>query len=376
MKCVCAVGELKRVLSLVRKIADGKVDRPEMGCVKLVAAGDGLTLTVANAIANLTCTVIAEVAVDGTALVPAGALARVIGRVGSDRVELVGGESTKEIVLAGCESGTTENDLVVISGEMWCVLRGMPIGGFPDISDVKGEEAVVSADALGAALRCAMPALCKDESRAVLTGACLAAGEGCTNVYGTDGRRLVKSVVQGMAVPGEKVIVPAGAVGVLVELLGGGGEWKVVGNEGRMKFSGKGTVLVTRLIAGGYPKAEDLVRSAPEANVTVGRKALMDAVDLAAVFQPKLKAPHVTLAFGKNTLTVKSEQADVGGVVDEIVCVYDGPEVSIKLNPVYVRDALGVMEGEMARIGFIGPAAPVKFCETDGCEWVVMPMRV
>ena len=87
----------------------------------------------------------------------------------------------------------------------------------------------------------------------------------------------------------------------------------------------------------------------------------------------------VRIAFsGKGTVSLAGDNPDVGEVREEMEVDYQGPEISIGLNPKYVIELLSQMEEAPIRLQLAGELDPVLIRTEKDPDYmgVVMPMRI
>ena len=90
------------------------------------------------------------------------------------------------------------------------------------------------------------------------------------------------------------------------------------------------------------------------------------------------KSKMVRFEIQKGTLTLISDNTDLGAAVEEVAIEYDGDEVSIGLNAKYVLDILNIMDVEMVTLNLKDQNHSCLFTSVSDDQYksIVMPMRL
>ena len=306
-----------------------------------------------------------EIEEGGTATAPAQRLRDLVRRV----------PAGTEIVLRN-----GDDRLVVEAGGFRAEIPAAPAEGFPDIAGGEPEGRFeIAGRELARMIGVAWHAICADETRYYLNGLFLAARDGALVAAATDGHRLVELRADLPAGAGalSGIIIPRAAVADLKRIAAdAGGEPVFVMTDGkRLSASNRdGLGLVTRLVDGQFPDYERVLPKEQRPPVRVHREALLRAVERAAVLAG---SGCVRLEIEPDAVTVSVE--DVEGTAGErIPASFDGAPVLIGLSPKYLREMLGVMEGERIELRPGTPMAPVLAFDPEGdarLRYVLMPMR-
>lgn len=119
--------------------------------------------------------------------------------------------------------------------------------------------------------------------------------------------------------------------------------------EQRVYFAGEKGEIISQLIEGQYPKYEELIPKGNGKRIEVNKNELLSGVRMAS-FMTNEEYRIVKFVFRQGKLLLTSRTADVGEAELEIAVGYDGPDLEISFDPVYVMDALKVSDGDMVVI--------------------------
>ena len=147
-------------------------------------------------------------------------------------------------------------------------------------------------------------------------------------------------------------------------------------NENQCALSFKEGVYVTsRLVAGSFPDYEQIIPKEYVTHVTVLKQDLVQLFKKSQVFLNKFL--QVTLAITPNTLTVASQNGEVGATTDSITAATEGSDLTLNFNQQYVLDPLSNITDDSVVLHFAGIGRPlVMQGQTDqSLRYLVMPMN-
>ena len=76
-------------------------------------------------------------------------------------------------------------------------------------------------------------------------------------------------------------------------------------------------------------------------------------------------------------LQIRSRARDVGEAKVEVPCQYDGQKQTVGFNPVFLQDALKVMDpAAEVRFEFTDAKAPAMMTDSEAYTYVVMPIAL
>lgn len=220
-------------------------------------------------------------------------------------------------------------------------------------------------------------AISKDETRYVLNGILFAQTEGKLRLVATDGRRMAmiekdtpKS--HGLA---KRIIVPSKAVSELGRLLKDENDVKILFGENQMAFEIDDTILITRLIEGEYPNYEQVIPKQTQDKFKINKENFYAAIKRANLFTT-VDSQSVKLDILKNKMIISKSSQDGSESREELECSYDGEEIAIGFNPLYLMDVLKAVSGEEITIEFAGQdKRGVIKSDNNDYLYIVLPVR-
>jgi DNA polymerase-3 subunit beta len=253
---------------------------------------------------------------------------------------------------------------------------------FPAVADFN-ESAFheLSARLLRELIRRTIFATDNESSRYALGGVLLEMSPEKITGVGTDGRRLAKMEVPARAVGGHKsgdsmTIVPTKAMQLIERALSDGdAEIQLAARANEVLVRSPRTTIYSRLVEGRFPKWRDVFpqrTTVSKIELTVG--PLYSAVRQAAIVTSE-ESRGVDFSFHGGSLVLSGRAAELGQSRVELPIAYDGPELSITLDPRYVSDFLKVLDPEKVITMELKDAESAAVCTTDdGYGYVIMPL--
>ena len=305
--------------------------------------------------------------------------------------------SQVELALAG-------DQLAISAGRARFELPVLPVSDYPQRKPDDIQTHPIDRGVLSRLLSSVRFAISNEETRYYLNGIYLERGlddEGapCLTAVATDGHRLAKcqrvladSEGEGAAEliaagwqadgAGSGIILPKGAVAVILDAFVGAGELAIGWDAERLRLEAPGQSLVTNLIAGSFP---DYQRIIPDGKDEGSGARLMGAVsDFAeALARVSLVASTDSRAValepdGEAAVSLTSGQAGSGQASECLEFEVDGALERVGFNGRYLADALERCGSGEVCLTLRDGQSPALMQVVDQSDWlaVIMPMRV
>ncbi len=279
MKLSTASADLLAQLQSVSRVASTRSAVQALSGVQLAATSDGVELRATDMEIALRVPLTAEVAREGTVVLPARLLLDVARSLpkGAERVEL--------------ELRPEQQDVEVIAGSAKFHLRTLRAEDFPPLPGVGGTDAddtvvEVPAQAFVDTIEMVSKSASRDETRPILTGILVSASGSELRMVATDSYRLsVKETALGVSLdPGFEANVPARALDELRSVVGttGADLIRIGVRSNQVVFEVGGAVLSSRLIDGQFPNYRQLIPDGYEHQLRISGEELGDVVSASA----------------------------------------------------------------------------------------------
>ena len=150
------------------------------------------------------------------------------------------------------------------------------------------------------------------------------------------------------------------------------------GDDGRIGFGVDGRELVTRLLAGDFPKYEQLLPKESHTVATVDTAGLIEAVKRVKLVAAERTTP-IRLQFSDSEVLLRAGAYDDAQASESLECSMTGDTIEIAFNPDYLLDGLAASGTEQTTLSFttankpaiLGPAA-----DAASYQYLLMPVRL
>jgi DNA polymerase-3 subunit beta len=355
--------ELAAKLGVVSRGVSTRTTVLVLGGIQLRAEGGQLHLAATDMEVSLRATVEAQVADEGTVVVPGKLLLDIARSLPDSEVTI---EHKPEEAIVVVTAGTANYRLHTYSSEDFPRLPEIDDAGLHGID----REALVETVA-----RVGRSAS-RDESRPVLTGILVRFEPGKIVMAATDSYRLaVKETPVEGTLPELEAIIPARALQELARIAGSADEIQLGLQENHVVFGAEGTWLTTRRIDGQFPNYRQLLPEQFEYELALPREELLEVVRRVSLMAQR-NSP-LRLRFADGDLTVSAVTQDVGEARESLPAPYTGDAMEIGFNAEFLRDGLDSVDSETIKFKLISPLRPaVLEGEADDYVYLIMPIRL
>jgi DNA polymerase-3 subunit beta len=222
-------------------------------------------------------------------------------------------------------------------------------------------------------------AVSDDETRYFMNGVFMEKNGEQLLMVATDGRRL--SYITKKADPRVQVlkgiIIPPKVLNLARKLSSGEGEFLIAVDDTNIFLSFDRHRISSNLIDAQFPNYQRVIPLNQEHQVVLMRGPLLEALKRVSLLVEQ-KSRRILLSFQPDILTVNSSEGEIGMAMEELPCEYQGPEMTIAVNYLYLLEPLKEMEEEKVIIQFTEPDKAVTlkpFPEQDHFH-IVMPMQI
>src|SRR6267143_3075044 len=363
LKITVTRDELAAKLATVARGVSTRTTVLVLGGIQLRAEGGQLHLAATDMEVSLRATVDAQVADEGTVVVPGKLLLDIARSLPDSDVTI---EHKPEEAAVAITAGTANYRLHTYSSE-----------DFPRLPDVNTDALYsIERDALVETVARVGRSASRDESRPVLTGILVRFEPGRIVMAATDSYRLaVKETPVEAALPDLEAIIPARALQELARIATGADEVQLGLQENHVVFGADGTWLTTRRIDGQFPNYRQLLPEQFEYELSLPREELLEVVRRVSLMAQR-NSP-LRLRFADGDLTVSAVTQDVGEARESLPAPYTGEPMEIGFNAEFLRDGLDSVDSDTIKFKLISPLRPaVLEGETDDYVYLIMPIRL
>lgn len=360
-------GVLDGALRRVAPFAEPRSPIPIIGCIKMVATENILSLSATDTDAIIAERLPLMGAEPGSICIEAGRLR-----------SLVGSLRAKETV----ELWTDKSQLRIVSGHTKAAFETWQDGDFPEFGTAFPDPQIrVSAGELDRVLAMTVPVMGTDNDRAYLCGLSLNYERDGISAAASDGRRgaVFRLAHDGLA-EFPAIILPRPVCGKLRSLLkGANGAIQIAITPTRARLSTGEWSVITKLIDGNFPDHNRWMAQLRDTPVLADSDELSDilariesAVDMDNA-KLKQRGAHAEIGDGVMKLT-----GGHGAIRDQMTIEYSGPPIEVGFNTSHFREAVSALDSKQVEIHLLDAVSPIRVCVPEETEenFTIMPYRV
>ncbi|MGH2949175.1 MAG: DNA polymerase III subunit beta [Solirubrobacteraceae bacterium] len=354
-------------LQTVTRAASTRSAVQALSGVQVRAGADGIELRATDMEIGLRVPLDGKVVREGAAVLPARLLVDVVRSLPADELTL--------------ELRPAEQDIELVSGAATFHIRMLRLEDFPPLPEAEGDEQLdVPGPALVETVLKVARAASRDETRPVLTGILVSAGEQELRMAATDSYRLAvkDTALEAPLASAFEANVPARALQELTRIVqhAAADRISVSRRANQVVFEAGGVVLSSRLIDGQFPNVRQLLPDAYEHELRLAGGEITDVVRRISLLAQK-NAP-LRLSFAEGELTVSARTPDVGEARETVPVPFQGEPFEIGFNPEFLRDGLEALEPGDVLLKLISPLRPglIQAADGSGFQYLLMPIRL
>lgn len=353
---------LLKGIQIVQNVIVAKATLPILSNILLETQQGKLRLTATDLDIGISCEIPVDMQEPGSITLPAKRFSDIV----------------KELPVSHIAITTKKNNQVNIETDL-CQFKimGLVKEEFPKLPEFKDKEAIkLDQGLLKEVLNLTSFAVSFDESRYILNGILFKVAKNTLTLVATDGKRLaiIEKKLDSISEKDVSIIVPIKTIHELNRNLKDGGELSLILGSNQALFDLGGILVISRLIEGEFPDYKQVVPPLSANKMRVNREEFLLAVRRAALLAtPDYQA--VKLEVFKNKLVVSKSTPDVGESREELGVVYQGKELAIGFNPVYLSDVLKNLHEEQVELELTDSEKP-GVIRTNGYVYIVLPMRL
>ena len=249
---------------------------------------------------------------------------------------------------------------------------------FPTIPDFPEEEALeLEAAVLREMIEKTIFAVSVEKQRYALNGVLLSTKEKAAKVemVGTDGHRLavIRRKANGVAPFASSAIISVKALQELLKMIGGEDIVRIVVHERQVLIRSESGVLVAQLVDGHFPPYKDVIPADCDKKLEMDAEELGNAIRQAAVLT-MAGSRTVTLKFAPGTLTIDSNDPELGEAHVALDAKYEGAPLEMRFSPEFLLDGLKAFGDETVRMEMKDASRPAVMRAGPDYLYLVMPI--
>ncbi|KKT78007.1 MAG: polymerase III subunit beta protein [Parcubacteria group bacterium GW2011_GWF2_44_8] len=364
MEIIVPHAQLIKSLELITKISTKHVTLPVLQCVLITVTEDKIVCKATNLELSIEVVLPGRVQEVGTIAIPAATLLQSIQYISQSDVTL----RTEDGVLL-IESKQTNTSIKSISADE-----------FPNIHHLEGEGIQLNRSLFALGIKTSAFAASQSSIKPELGSVFIQQKkEHSLTFVSTDSFRLMeKTVPQKGVILQHSFLVPqknAIELARICDLLQTDPLLVVTENQCALSFTDEGVYITSRLVSGSFPDYEQIIPKEYVTKATLLKNDLQNAFKKTSVFLNKFM--QVSLTVTDKTVTISSQNNEVGHITDTINAVVNGDELSLNFNQQYVIEPLSHITDESIILNFAGIGRPLVItgASDTSLRYLVMPMN-
>ena len=364
MEIIISHPQLVKTLELVTKISTKHVTLPVLQCVLITVTEDKIIFKATNLELSIEVVVKGRINEIGTIAIPASTFLQSIQYINQSDVTL----RVEEGVLL-IESKQTNTSIKSISADE-----------FPNIHKLEGSGILLNRPLFALGIKTTAFAASQSSIKPELGSVYIQQKKEQTLTFvSTDSFRLMeKTVAQKGVILNHPFLVPqknAVELARICDLLESDPLLIVTENQCALDFSEEGVYVTSRLVSGSFPDYEQIIPKEYVTKVTLFKNDLQSAFKKTSVFLNKFL--QVSLTVTEKTVTISSQNNEVGHITDTINAIVEGDELSLNFNQQYVIEPLSHISEESIILNFAGIGRPLVItgASDKSLRYLVMPMN-
>lgn len=353
---------LLKGIEVIQGIINIKTTLPILSNILLEAQDGKLRLTATDLNIGISCVIPVDAQESGAITIPAKRFGGIIRELPSGNIDIT----------------SKKNNTVIIETAL-CQFKvmGLPAEDFPKMPELKDKEVIVIGQGvLKEMLNLTSFAVSFDERRYMLNGILFEIKDQGITMVATDAKRLAvaERKLNQAAKRALQIIVPTKTIQELARNLKEEGELSLVVGTNQVLFDLGDTAIISRLIEGEFPDFRQATPPASNNKMKIDREQFSLAVKRASLLATQ-DYQAVKLEVFKDKLVVSKSTPDVGESREEVAIEYNGKELAIGFNPLYLIEVLKNLDQASVEFELSGSETP-GVIRTKGYVYVVLPMRL
>jgi DNA polymerase-3 subunit beta len=365
MKFTCEREVILKEISIAQDIISSRNALSILSNVLLIAEGDSLLIKATDLKVSFESKIAVDVADEGTTTLFCDKLLGILRSLPPGDIEFESSENEQFVISPVFKS--IDFRIKSISAEKYPEIQTAPEESYFSISQTELIEMIGQT----------VFAVSDDETRYFMNGVFLEKNDQELIMVATDGRRLSYISKKLDNIPEfAGVIIPPKILNLVMKLASREGNLQIAITDKHVFIEFDQQKLSSALIEGQFPNYRRVIPDQQEQSFKVNRNELLDALKRVSLMVEKSRRIYMKIA--DQSLTLNSEESEIGVAREELPCSFSGPETTIALNFQYLSDPLRVIEGDEVQVEFSEVNRAISILPIPEKDYfhIVMPMQL
>lgn len=234
---------------------------------------------------------------------------------------------------------------------------------------------IIPVDSFREAIRCTTYATVPEDPRPFLSSVLAEFTPGRLRLVGTDINRLV---IKEISIEGENeftTMIPVNSLREMGNILAGesGGHFKIIFYKKILYLLTGDVTFSTRLVDAQYPRYQQVIPEKFDGTAQIKREPFLRALE-----RSSLVDRAVRVNFHPGGIGLSAQEPELGSAYEKVDCVYEGEEVEVGFNALFLLNFLKVITNEeiVFKVASGMKASLMKPADDENYTYVIMPLRM
>ena len=363
MKIVCPKDSLLKGVNISLKAIPSKTTMAIMQCIFINTLSNKITFTSNDGELAIETVVEGTIIEPGHIAIEAKIFSEIVRRLPDSDITIT--TDDKQNVKITCERAKFD-----ISGK-----DGDDFTGLPTI--VKDHYISISQFALKDIIRQTIFSISENSTNAMMSGELFEIKDNKLQVASLDGHRIsIRRLELKDEYSEGKVIIPGKTLNEISKILTGGVDDEVLiyFTKNHILFEFDETIVVSRLIEGEYFKINNMISADYETRIVINKKELVSCIERSTLLIRENDKKPLIMNITDGVMELKL-LSNIGSLREDIEIIKTGKDICIGFNPLYLLDALRVIDDEAVTLYMVNPKAPC-FIKDDDESYIYLILPV
>lgn len=365
MKLICDGFELSEAVNTVLKATAIRSTNPILEGIKLKAENDVLTLQATDLELSIEKRIVADVKIEGEAVVAGRFFAELIKKLNNEKIEIT--------------KNPDENKIKIKYTDSEGYLQSLPVSEFPEIKQIESADSIkIKQNDFRDLISKTIFSASYDDARPILKGVLMEVTESKITGIALDGYRMAVCSKPIQSTSSFTYICPAKSLAEISKIIGDDDEeLEIFIQKNYILINVDETKIITRLLDGDFINYKQVIPVSTSTIVTVAKRFLEEAIERASLLARLNKNNLITFDIKENLMSVSSS-SELGNITEKISISAKGKDLTVAFNARYFSESLKSISDEYVNINFTSPIAPCTITATENSEYLylILPVRI
>ena len=365
MKIICSKLNLQKSVNIALKAVPSKTTMPILECILIDATANQIKFTSNDMELGIETIVDGRIEEKGMIALDAKIFYEIIRRLPDSEVTIKTDENFTAFIT--CEKA--KFNIPGKSGEDFAYL--------PVIE--KDEALTISQFTLKEMIRQTIFSIAVNENNKLMTGELFEIKDNYLKIVSLDGHRIaIRRMQLKKNYSDRKLVVPGKTLSEISKILSGEIDdlVSIYFTKNHILFEFDQTMVVSRLIEGGYFRIDQMLSSDYETKLSINKKEFLDCIDRATLLVREGDKRPIIITITDNKMELKIDSV-MGSMSEDIDITKDGKDIIIGFNPKFLIDALRVIDDETIHMYLVNPKAPCFIRDDEEIyTYLILPVNI